>query len=348
MDAVDNDTHNLKSLPFWWEGTELVKNMASNSGELSDQADVVVIGAGLSGLAAARTLANAGRSVVVLDAGRPGGGASSRNGAMLGRYLKHSFSEMMNSRGVDVATRYFRELDEIYKAAIERIAGLDADCGLRERGRVVGAISIRHRDRLFREWELRSKHVGEAVAFIDGPDNDELPTDRYVGGIHIIQNAAVHPGRYTLALLRAAVTAGATVIGNTAVTHVEDDGDTHIVATERGKIRARQVLVTTNGYTGKSQGWFHRRLSPIDAYMIATEPLGVRPFGGDRELTRTYHDNRKNSNYYQLSEDGRLIFGGRTGLIHLLGQRYCRKAPRRNALLLSAAGSRPHNACLER
>jgi glycine/D-amino acid oxidase-like deaminating enzyme len=306
----------LRSSPFWWEGTDLASGIDANISSLPGEVDVAIVGAGLSGLAAARVLARSGRSVLVLDAKTPGGGASSRNGAMLGRYLKHSFGQMKEAAGLDTAIRYFRELVLIYDRALERIDEIGLDCGFRNCGRVVGAITIGHRDRLFREWELRSKHVGEAVNFIDGPGHAELPTDRYVGGIHIVDNAAIHPGRYSQAFVRAARDAGATVVGDTPVDAVSRDGASFVLSTPKGLLKARDVLVTTNGYTQKSQSWFFERLSPIDAFMIATEPLDRERFKSLLVHNRTYHDNRKNSNYYQISEDGRLVFGGRTGLLH--------------------------------
>ncbi len=314
--VVDMQEAGLRQYPWWWENTALTELEAEADQALPQQVDVVVVGAGLTGLSAAVTLSSAGRSVLALDAGRPGAGASSRNGAMLGRYFKHSFGQMKEDAGLDAAIAYFRELGAIYDFAIHRIEGLGLDSGLRNCGRVVGAITPAHRDRLFREWELRSRHVGEEVKFLDRSDDLELPTERYVGGVHIIENAALHPGRYSHAYLRSAQEAGASVIGHTTVKAVTGERAGFVVSTTRGAVRTRDVLIATNGYTPRSQKWLFRRLSPIDAFMVATAPLGPGALTRLRACNRTYHDNRKSSNYFQLSDDGRLIFGGRTGLFH--------------------------------
>lgn len=316
-DGMDgrNQITQLRQYPWWWEGTDLAAVEDEPAVVLPRRVDVAIVGAGLTGLSAAQTLAAAGRSVLVLDSGRPGAGASSRNGAMLGRYFKHSFGQMKESAGLDTAVAYFRELCEVYDFSVQRIGELGADSGFRNCGRVVGAITPAHRERLFREWELRAKHVGEAVDFL-GEHHTELPSDRYVGGVHIIENAAVHPGRYSMANIHAARAAGAEVVGNMPVLAISRETDGFVVVTPRGVVQARDVLIATNGYTAKSQSWFFRRLSPIDAFMVATAPIAPETLQRVRAGNRTYHDNRKNSNYYQFSDDGRLIFGGRTGLLH--------------------------------
>ena len=303
----------FKAYPYWWEGTS--QQQETEPAPLPAKADVVIVGAGLTGTTAAHTLALAGRDVLILDAGRPGSGASSRNGGMLGRYFKHSFGQMKDSAGLDTAIAYFRELCTVYDFAVDRIRDHGLDAGFRDCGRVVGAVTQAHKERLFREWELRARHIGEAVEFLDG-DSPELSTSRYVAGIRIVENSSVHPGLYADATIDLARRAGARIIGETPVLGLERTGNGFRVATARGTVETRDVVVATNGYTSPKLGWFHKRLSPIEAFMVATEPLSDGAITRIRDLRSTYHDNRKNSNYYQISEDGRLVFGGRTGLHH--------------------------------
>lgn len=306
-------TDDFSETPLWWT---LAGGMErGDSPPLPSRADVVVVGAGLTGAAAAQALAAAGRDVVLLDAGQPGGGASSRNGAMLGRYFKHSFGQMMEERGLDTAKAWFGELCEVYEDALTRIRALNRPTGFRNCGRVVGAITGAHRDKLFREWELRAKHVGEAVDFLD-TGNPELVSDRYSGGIHIRDNAAVNPALYTRAMLDEAEARGARIIGHTPAAAILREGEGFVVHTPRGKVATRDVLIATNGYTPKGQRWHHRRLIPIVAFMVGTEPLPDATVARLRAGRRTYHDNRKNSTYYQITPDNRLALGGRTGLWH--------------------------------
>lgn len=303
----------FSTAPYWQAsiaGTE-----KPDTTVLGPCADVVIVGAGLTGASAAETLAQAGRHVVMFDAAAPGAGASSRNGGMLGRYFKHSFGGLTAERGLGAAKAYFRELTEVYDFALARIRDLPDPTGLRECGRVVGAVTPGHREKLFREWELRATHTGEAVDFLEEGAPD-LPSGRYCGGVHVVRNAAVDPGLYTRAMLASARRAGATVFGHTPVEAITREGSCFMVQTPRGRILTRDVLIATNGYTPPGQSWHYRRLIPIVAYMIATERLPPDRVAKLRAGNRTYHDNRMNSTYYQITDDGRLVLGGRTGLRH--------------------------------
>ncbi|WP_454651239.1 NAD(P)/FAD-dependent oxidoreductase [Bradyrhizobium liaoningense] len=277
--------------------------------------DVVVVGGGLTGTSAAHELAIAGRSVLVLDAAAAGSGASSRNAGMVGRYLKYSFGELMEARGLDTAKSIFGEMQRVYEECIARIRDEGMDCALRMQGRVVGAVSPAHRERLYREWDLRGRHLGEAFRRLDEP-RSEIGSRYYHGGVHIIDNAALQPALYADAMCRRAEAAGATIRSGCAVTgYVRERHGRFRVTTEHGNVVARDLIVATNGLTDARLPAFANRIAPINALMIATEELPGDVIASHWPQLRTYHDNRRNSNYMQVSPDGRrLVFGGRTGL----------------------------------
>ncbi|MDB5715651.1 MAG: FAD-binding oxidoreductase [Sphingomonadales bacterium] len=310
----------LRITPYWWEHTQ---SLAPNGGwiepvqPLPHNVDVVIVGAGLTGTAAAHELATAGRTVYALDAGIPGSGASSRNAGMIGRYLKHSFSELMESRGLDIAHRYFSELRDAYDQCVNRITSEGLDCDFHKSGRFVGAASEKQRDAMFHDWELRAKYLNDEVEFVAHSD-DEIGQGLYHGGIRILENGKINPARYVEAMRRRAERAGASIIGNTPVTSISGNAvDGFEITTPRGKILARDVLIATNGYSAKTAAVpaIAARLAPINATMIATEPLPQQLLASLWPRNRTYHDSRRDANYMQVSPDGkRLLFGGRTGL----------------------------------
>ncbi len=317
MRITDVSTRNFAPLarPYWWEDVPRLGHAARAEEPLPASVDVLVVGAGLTGTSAAHELATAGRRVLVLDAAAAGSGASSRNAGMVGRYLKYSFGELMAARGLDTAKSVFGEMQRVYEECLARIQDEAMVCGLRMQGRVVGAVSPAHRERLYREWDLRARHLGEAFRPLDEP-RTEIASRYYHGGVHIIDNAALQPALYTDAMRRRAEASGAEIRGGCAVTGYAREADGRFrVATEGGIVVAREMVVATNGLTDARLPAFAGRLAPINALMIATEELEGDLIASHWPHQRTYHDNRRNSNYMQVSPDGRrLVFGGRTGL----------------------------------
>jgi glycine/D-amino acid oxidase-like deaminating enzyme len=306
----------FKARPYWWEA--LARDPSRDeaaAAELPRAADVVIVGAGLTGVSAAWELVRAGRDVVALDAGEPGEGASSRNAGMLGRNFKHTFKGLIEAHGLDTARAYFSELHDIYKGAVARIDEEKIECDYRKCGRFIGALSPSHHQRLVEEYELRAKHLGEELTLVPVAEELEIGSTRYYGGVHIVDNASIQPARHYDALRRRAERAGARLIAHTPVSAVTREGNRFLVHTARGSISARDVLIATNGYTRQILPWFFKRLIPINAFMIATEPLSDNLAKSVLPAHRTYADNRRTANYMQLSPDGkRLLFGGRTGL----------------------------------
>lgn len=282
---------------------------------LPRRCDVLIVGAGLTGVEAARVLAEAGRDVLALDAGRPGAGASTRNGGQVGRNFKHAFGELCDTLGEGPAQQYFGELRTAYDALAALGGAAGEAIGWRKCSRVIGAMSDAHLARLTREYGRRERLLGEEIEVLDGTRiADEVGSPLYVGGIRVIENGAIHPGLYTEFMLQRALAAGARVVGHTPVTRIDRARDGFEVHTARGAIACRDVLIATNGYTGGALPWFQQRLAPINSYMVATEPLGEAIWREVLPRRRTYHDNRRRSHFMTFSPDGtRLLFGGRTG-----------------------------------
>jgi glycine/D-amino acid oxidase-like deaminating enzyme len=302
----------FKEKPYWWEAVARPRDPAPPPPP--KRADVVIVGGGLTGVAAAWELVRGGRDVVVLDAIEPGEGASSRNAGMLGRHSKHAFIDLAATMGLDTARAFFGELREIYDAAVKRIQEERLDCDFRKCGRFVGALSPAHHDKLVKEFEARARHLGEEVEFVSASEPFEVGSMRYYGGVRIIENASIQPARHYQAMRRRAEAVGARVVGHTEVTGIVREDRNFEVHTARGTVRARDVLIATNGYSGRLTPWIAKRLAPINAYMIATEPLSDNLAKSVLPAHRTYTDNRRSGNYMQLSPDGtRLLFGGRTG-----------------------------------
>lgn len=305
----------FKEMPYWIDAARDSNPPAQSAGgPLPAKVDVAIVGGGLTGCAAAHELARSGRDTLVLDANEPTEGASSRNAGMLGWHSKHYFTELSEKVGVDEATRFFRELRSIYDITVKRIHDEKIDCDFRRNGRFLGALSARHHARMTREYEARARILGEEVDFISFSQQVEIGSKRYHGGVVIRDNASIQPAKHVKAMRRRAENAGARIIGQARVTAIRRENDGFEVHTARGLVKARDVMIATNGYTTGITPWLVDRLVPINAYMVATEPLSENLTTSILPNHRMYSDNRRRSNYMQLSPDRkRLLFGGQVG-----------------------------------
>lgn len=302
----------LKTTPYWWE--EAPRVVEEEVPELPPDADVAIIGAGFSGINAARVLARAGRSVVVCEQNFLGFGASTRNGGMLGPSfhklgvagLKAHYGE---ARTLALLNESLGFIDFVERLITEE----GIDCEFHRSGRFKGASTPRHFEQMAHEIEVLVAETGvRAEAVPPGETGSEIGSCRFHGGVRYHTDGGLHPGKFYDGLVRAARDAGAVIMPRTEVVSVEQNSGGFNLVTSRGSLKAEQLAVCTNGYTGKQLGWFRRRLLPIRSAMIATEPLEPELMHQLMPARRMYGDSRRLMAYYRPSPDGtRILFGGR-------------------------------------
>lgn len=282
---------------------------------LPARTDVAIVGSGHTGLAAALTLARAGRQVAVFEAGDPGVGASTRNAGFIGATLEHGLGKLIERHGPDHALAIYRVVRAAFEHLFQFIEREGIECGLVRGGRFLAALSPRQYEAMARELELRHRHLGEEFEMLArARQHREIGSDHYHGGAVTPDRGSLHPGLYHQGLLRRAVAAGTEVHGQTPVTAIGRERDGFELATGRGIVIARDLLVATNGYTGAALPWHRRRVVPFHGYMIATEPLA--PALIDRLLPKPRMVQDYNHNIFFLRrapDNSRLLFGGYTG-----------------------------------
>jgi glycine/D-amino acid oxidase-like deaminating enzyme len=304
--------YKILGVPLWMENAAMPQWSPQ---PLPDRVDVLIVGAGYTGLSAARETAAAGRTTLVLDAGGFGTGCSSRNGGQVAYSIKPSFNSLQKRFGADLAFRICREgLDAV--AYLRSLATREIDCGWRQDGCFFGAHTARHFAVMAREAENQTPGLEQRISVVARADQHaEIDSDFYHGGCVYPDDASVDPTRLLLALLRRAQGSGATVVDHCPVTAIKSNLDGFEALTPRGIVRARQVLLATNGHSGPLSPWHRRRVIPIGSYQIATVPLGSARVRSLIPAGRNIVDSRRVVVYFRPSTDGeRIIFGGRAAL----------------------------------
>ena len=302
----------LKLTPYWWEDAPCpVIGLV----DVPDSADVGIVGAGFAGLAAALTLARAGRSVVVFDAMRAGEGASSRNGGICSGNIKLSFTALIGKFGLDQAKAIMAEGMTARKALAQLIEEEKIDCGFEMFGRFDGANHRRDYDKMAHETDLLNKHLDFGAHMV--PKNrqrEELGTDFYKGGRVRPDIGGVQPAALVQGLYQRAVEAGVKVVDQTAITDISRNTDGFTLSWAGGAIKTGNCIVATNGYTDQVTAWLRRRIIPIPSQIIATDTLAPDLMKKLMPKGRMVGDTRNLYNYYRPSPDGtRIVFGGRRG-----------------------------------
>ncbi len=290
--------------------------MPAEPRELPATADVVVVGSGYAGLSAALALSRGGRDVWVVEKEVPGIGASSRNGGAIGASLRISFSAMIGRLGLDQALDFYRGARDARAHLKDLVARESIACHFAPVGRFIGAHRVKDYETLARDLELHKKHLGDANAEMvpRAEQHRCVGTDNYHGGRLVHGDGNLHPALLHLGLLQRVEQAGATVVGLKAVTGIARDDGQFVVEVGEHRIRARDVVVASNGYTGAESAWLQRRLLPIQSQIIATEPLPKDLVARLIPDARQLGDTCELHHYYRTSPDGeRILFGGRAG-----------------------------------
>ena len=278
-----------------------------------------MIGAGYTGLSAAIAAHDAGAKVAVIDSGLPGEGASTRNGGMLGAHPRLSWDVLAKRYGDAAADGLYREAAEGLDWVKTFIADEGIDCDFAETGRIQLAYTAKHFEAQQAMADRVSDKGGVPCKIISRQElAGEIATPLYKGGLVFPNHGAVHPGKYLMGFLAAALRREIPVVPGCPALKVVRLKEGMQATTPLGAVCARKLVLATNGYTGVQFPWHSRRVFPVPSYLIATEPLPVdlidRLAPGRRMMVET----RAKHSYFRVSPDGtRIIFGGRAALVDI-------------------------------
>jgi gamma-glutamylputrescine oxidase len=282
-------------------------------------ADVCVIGGGYTGLSTALHLAERGLSVVVLEANRLGWGASGRNGGQICTGFSSGNEPVEAALGRADARKVFDFTEEAKTILRERIARHKIDCDLNW-GYVLGAVKDRQLADLRQYQESLAREYGYAqTKVLESHDaiREYVNTQAYIGGLIDRGAGHLHPLNYCLGLGRAAAEAGAQIYEGSRAIAIEE-GPKVAVRTAAGAVTADFLVLAGNAYLGDLVPQIHGKVMPVGTYVAATTPLGENRARSLIKDNVAVADCNFVLNYYRLSQDHRMLFGGRVSYSTLM------------------------------
>ena len=280
-------------------------------------ADIAVVGGGCTGLSAALHAAERGLKAVVLEGGRVGWGASGRNGGQIIPGLRKGPVELTQIMGEARARAVFDLAVEARDLVVGLVDRHAINCDLRLTGHITLAAKVADFGHMAEEAEALRRWGYPHARLASAAEARSLVDTASHGGLVDAAGGHFHPLNYALGLARAAATAGATVFEQSVVTAVKADGSGVTVATAGGRVKARWAILAGDALLAGLAPRLEARIMPVASYIGVTEPLAeaAKLIPSNAAVS----DSRFVVNYYRLTPDGRLLFGG--------GERYSRKPP---------------------
>jgi glycine/D-amino acid oxidase-like deaminating enzyme len=295
---------------FWTDDPEAPERAEPLVG--ISEADLVVVGAGFSGLwtAIQAVTDSPGRTVVILESDTAGFGASSRNGGFLEASLTHGIGN-----GVSHWPEEFERLERLGEENLSAIIGFikanHLDVGLEETGVIGVATEAWHLDEIQETQAMHRRHNQNAVLLDHHAMSERVKSPTYLGGLYVPDGAAImNPARLAWGLARVAEGLGIVMYDDSPVTGIEESSGRLVVTTRRGSVRALKVVVATNAYRSPVPR-MRRLIVPVYDYVLMTEPLtseqmaslGWKGREGLSDVSSQFH-------YYRLTSDNRILWGG--------------------------------------
>src|SRR5699024_10383032 len=301
----------------YYDDTRCVSLTDTSSLAGSSKADVAVVGGGVTGCSTALHLAERGYKVALLEANRVGWGASGRSGGQILNGFGTDLSVMAKFLGREGMQQAWEMSLEAVRMTAERVDKHDIPCDLAW-GAIEVAVKQRHM-RAFAEHirSMRDHYGYDEYEWLDRDALHEHVRSRaYAGGILDPNSGHLHPLNYTLGLARAAENAGAAIHENSAVRELKH-GRTVRLVTDNGELEAEFAVLAGNAYLGGDVAPELRgRIMPVGNYIVATEPLS------DEQVAQTLPQNDAVADanfvldYYHLSGDRRMLYGGQVSYGH--------------------------------
>jgi len=304
----------MKLTSFWTDDYPRPADLPV-SAELPTETEVAIIGGGFTGLSAARTLAKSGTSVVVLERETIGWGASSRNAGMTGTGLKAGMPDIFKRYGKDYGLKFWQASLDM----LELIKELDAEEGIefdwQQKGQLGLAFKASHFESMKSSVKWYQDQMGEEIMLVPPSEiRSGIGSDVFHGGVFDKHGASLHPAKLVFGLAEVAARYGALLCEEAGVFEIDKEASGFTLHTIKGVLKAKNIIVATNGYTDRLVPKLQPKVFSVGSYCIVTDPL---PIDLQEEISPkdyVFYDSKFFLNYFRLTPDGRLLWGGRNNL----------------------------------
>ena len=301
--------------PLWTDQFPRPNNLATSHNPSSDT-DIAIIGSGYTGLCAARILRKNGASVTIFERNTIGWGASSRNGGMATPGLKQGIQKIYKMYGSKLAHEFWKASVDAIDLIEEIVDEHSIDCDWQRNGHASLATKPSHAPRLKEYGSWLEKKFGHVQNYISKNQiRDEIGSDAYHGALTDEISGGLHASKYVYGLATTVSNLGVQLCEHTDVLDIEkNDSNYFRLITSKGDVRAKKVIIATNGYTDRLVPRLKPLIFPVGSYIVVTEPLSEDLQNIISPKKRMYYDSKWFLNYFRLTPDGRMLWGGRNDL----------------------------------
>ncbi|MDF3416079.1 FAD-binding oxidoreductase [Sulfitobacter sp. M57] len=276
------------------------------------EVDVCVIGAGYSGLSTALHLIEKGYQVAIIEGARVGWGASGRNGGQIVNGLNASLQTIKKRYGTQTATFVAGLVQEGGEIIRERIKTYDIKCDLKEKNIFTGLTKAHMRELEERQNVWKAYGIDNQEMLDKNQLREHINSDLYEGGLIDHSGGHMHPLNLALGEAAAFEKLGGTIYEMSMVTGVDTDAVRPVITTAKGSMTCKTLVLCGNAYLGHVVPTLTSRVMPVSTQVMATEPLGEEFAHALLPQDACVEDIRYILDYYRLSGDKRMLFGGGT------------------------------------
>ena len=298
----------MKFYPYWWED---YKPYHFQNCSINNQTyDLVIIGAGYTGICAAQESVSKNLKTLLIDQNALGEGASTRSAGMVSGGLNFGKKvDLFKEYGDQMAVDFIKESIDSYRFLEDRVNGYHTEVKFQKTGRLVLAHSKKKLEALRKKIDLLNRLTNLKLDFLKNIDH-EISNDYYKGGMLVHDAASIHPSLFYKFLLDKALNCKLDIFSPCKLLSHKKIENYHIVNTTEGIVKTKFLLFATNGYSEKEIGKENYNIIGVPSYIAVTNEIGTEAISKVMPKLRMYSDTKNDLFYFRPTPDHkRLLFG---------------------------------------